>query len=62
MNWIQRRSRLYACYVILYPSLLIPDFLVSSEPLITQEELAEVRDFYAADWEACRAYAQQHKP
>ncbi len=61
MNWIQRRSRLYACYVILYPSLLIPDFLVSSEPLITQEELAEVRDFYAADWEACRAYAQQRK-
>lgn len=57
VNWLQRRSRLFACYAILYPAKLIPGFLLSSKPLIGPEELAKVRDYYAADWQACHDYA-----
>lgn len=59
VNWLQRRSRLYACYAILYPAKLIPNFLISKKPLISAEELEKVRNFYADDWQACLRYSER---
>jgi hypothetical protein len=59
LHWIQRRSRMLACYSILYPALLLPESWLAPDPLILPEELEKVRDFYQEDWERCRAYAAQ---
>ena len=59
--WLQRRSRMLACYAILYPSLLLPESWVSPEPLIPKTELDKVRAYFQEDWERCRAYAEAHK-
>jgi len=53
LNWMQRRSRLFACYAVLYAALLLPDALLESEPLIPDEALEKVRRFYADDWNKC---------
>jgi hypothetical protein len=60
--WIQRRSRLWACYLILYPSLLLPNSWFSSEPLIDPEELNAVKDYFSDDWKAVQQWAAQHNP
>ena len=58
--WLQRRSRMLACYTILYPSLLLPESWISPEPLISKAELEKVRQYFQADWDRCRAYAGLH--
>lgn len=60
LRWLQRRSQLLLSYLILYPAKLIPEAWVSKEPLIPQEELNKVRDYYAEEWDKCKAYAQAH--
>lgn len=60
LRWLQRRSQLLASYLILYPSKLIPESWVSQEPLISQEDLDKVRDYYAEEWEKCKVYARAH--
>jgi len=60
--WVQRRSRLWACYLILYPSLLLPSSWFSSEPLIDPEELKAVKDYFADDWTAVQQWAAHHNP
>lgn len=57
--WLRRRSRMLACYIILYAALLIPGFLISKKPLIDPEELDRVKKFYASDWEKCADYAKR---
>ena len=57
IRWVQKRSRLLACYAILYSALLVPDAFLANEALISDESLEKVRRFYAADWEQCRNYA-----
>jgi len=58
LYWLQRRSRLLISYLILYPSLLIPSFMVSKKKLIPDNQLKEIKDFYLDDWEQCREYSK----
>ena len=57
VNWFQRRSRLLACYAILYPALLVPESWVSKEPLIPEERHARIREVFEEDWQKCLEYA-----
>jgi hypothetical protein len=60
LHWLQRRGRLLACYAILYPALLLPERLISKEPLIEPEELEKVKAYFEEDWARCKAYAAQN--
>ena len=57
LHWLQVRSRLLTCHAVLGLARLLPSSFVDDTPLIMPEELFRVRDFYAEDWEACRAFA-----
>lgn len=61
-HWIQRRSRLLACYAILYPAALLPESWFSEEPLIPPGELTKIRAAYEDDWQRIQHYASQHNP
>jgi hypothetical protein len=56
VHWLQRRSRLLACYLILYPAALVPAAWIEREPLIAPETLAKIQDFFAEDWQLCQEY------
>ena len=58
LYWLQRRSRLLISYLVLYPSLLIPAFLVSKKNLIPDDQLEEIKDYYRDDWEKCLEYSK----
>lgn len=58
INWFQRRSRLLACYLILYPALLVPKSWVTKEPLIPEARMKQIREAFDADWQKCLAYAK----
>lgn len=60
LHWLQRRGRLYTCYAILYPALLIPESWVSKAPLIDPAELKKVRDYFEEDWKRCQEYAKKN--
>ncbi|MFY0606011.1 MAG: sulfotransferase domain-containing protein [Cyclobacteriaceae bacterium] len=58
-HWLLYRP-VWLCYhLILYVSLLIPDFLVSNEPLIPQESLDQVRKEFDEDWKAMKAKSKE---
>lgn len=46
-------------YKILYLAKLIPRTFFSNKPLIPENELEKVRDYYKKDWELCLAYAEK---
>jgi len=60
-RWLQRRTRLLGCYLILYAALLIPDRWVNQDPLIDPAELEKVRRYFDADWQALKDYADAMK-
>jgi hypothetical protein len=60
LHWLQRRGRLYLCYAILYPSLLLPARFFDDSPLIDPEELNEVREYFEEDWQRCQEYARRN--
>ena len=60
VRWLQRRSRLLICYLILYPAMLFPEDWFSNEPLIDPEELEKVRIRFADDWQAVHDYARKN--
>ena len=43
-------------YFVLYSALLIPGKWIGNEDLIKPEELEQIRDYTADDWEACVNY------
>lgn len=51
-KWIRRRPRMWMCYIVLYSAYLIPNALISKQPLITKEALDKIDRFYANDWES----------
>lgn len=62
INRVQRRLRLWSCYLILGASGLVPSRLAGKDPLIPSSVLERVRDVYAPDWESAKSYAQAHNP
>lgn len=59
INWFQRRFRLLACYLILYPALLVPASWVSEEPLISNDQLKSIQKAFEQDWQKCLTYAKE---
>lgn len=59
-TWIRRRSRMLICYIILYSSLLIPNFFISKKPLIKKDSLEKIKNYFAEDWAQCAEYAKSH--
>jgi len=60
--WLQVRTRLLTVHLVLGAARLVPAGLVDKGPLIPPEELRRIREFYADDWEDCRAFAAQKSP
>lgn len=46
-------------YTALYLAKLIPDRLLSDEPILSQTYLEEIRDKYKDDWQRCLQYANE---
>lgn len=57
---LQRWKKMLPRYFVLYSSLLIPEHWIDEQPLIPDEELQRVREFYAEDWKKCREYAAKN--
>ena len=58
-HWIARRSKMLACYSILYPALLVPDKWLNTKSLISSEELEAVRKLYEQDWGSCKEFSKK---
>jgi hypothetical protein len=56
-RWLVRRSQLLRSYALLYPVGYLPQGWLNNAPLVNEAELAAVREAYAADWQACLAWA-----
>ncbi len=59
-HWLQRRSKMLACYATMYTSNLLPETLIGTEPLIPKVELQNVADFFAKDWQRLHDYASKN--
>ncbi len=59
---IQRWLRMIPRYIVLYAARLVPENMVSDEPLIPQHRLNQIAEDYQEDWEKCREYARKNNP
>lgn len=62
LRWLRVRSRRLAWHAGVALGRVAPERILSSDPLLTEEQLARTRAFYEADWEACVDYARRHNP
>lgn len=60
VHYIRFRSRWLLLHLVLYAARIMPGRWAGDQPLIPQEQLARVRDFYARDWEKCQEFAREH--
>ena len=60
VHYIRFRSRWLLLHLFLYAAEVMPRSWAGGRPLIPSEELAKVRDFYAEDWEQCKAFAEKY--
>lgn len=59
-KWLDFRSRWLVCHLLLLVGKMIPEKYVTKDPVIKKEELDEVREFYADDWQKCKEFARKH--
>lgn len=62
LRWLRVRSRRLAWHAGVALGRVAPERILSSDPLLTDEQLSRVRAFYEADWQACVDYARRHNP
>jgi len=62
LRWLRVRSRRLAWHAGVALGRVAPERILSSDPLLTEEQLARARAFYEADWQACVDYARRHNP
>lgn len=62
IRFLHRLSRQALQYSLLYGALLVPEGLVSKEPLIPEEQLKRIREKFTEDWERCKDYARKNNP
>ena len=62
LRWLRLRGRRLAWHAGVTLGRVAPERILSADPLLTEEQLARVRTFYEADWEACVDYARRHHP
>ncbi len=56
-RFFQRLGQMIPRYMILYMAWTVPGFMLSKDPLIPEDELQKIREFYAGDWEQVVDYA-----
>ncbi|MYH08919.1 MAG: hypothetical protein F4143_01900 [Gemmatimonadales bacterium] len=61
-RWLRVRSRRLAWHAGVALGRVVPERILSPEPLLTEAQLARARAFYETDWEACVDYARRHNP
>jgi len=59
---IRRFYNKFVRYASLYIAKLIPNKWMGAEPLIPEEELKRIREFYGDDWEKVKEYAHNNNP
>ena len=59
--WRRTRHRFVLWFTGIFMRLVrfAPDSWLDDEPLMRDEDLARVKDFYADDWAACQAYVDE---
>jgi hypothetical protein len=57
-NFIRYRALLWSSAIFMRFANLAPERWLSDEPLIRDERLKQVREFYADDWQACIEYVE----
>lgn len=57
LHFLNRCVRGPLRYAVLYTAKALPDSFFSKEPLISKEELEEVRVFFEKDWKEVKSYA-----
>ena len=62
LRWLRVRGRRFAWHAGVTLGRVAPERLLSSDPLLTDQQLARTRAFYEADWQACVDYARRHNP
>lgn len=62
LRWLRVRSRRLAWHAGVALGRVAPERILSSDPLLTDQQLARVRAFYEADWQACVDYARRYNP
>ena len=62
VRWLRVRSRRLAWHAGVALGQVVPERILSSDPLLTEAQLVGVRAFYEVDWEACVDYARRHNP
>ena len=62
LRWLRVRTRRLAWHAGVTCGRVAPEWILSSDPLFTEEQLECVRAFYESDWEACVDYARRHNP
>ena len=56
-GWLQWRRIQLTSYAIMYPARFLPDAWFDDVELIPQAQLDKIRQYFAEDWQQCRAYA-----
>lgn len=61
-HWLFYRPYWALFHLIMYAANLVPDRMVSDQPLIDPSLLEQVRGMYTTDWEQVRQYAEENNP
>lgn len=56
---LQRYYKMFFRYLVLYTAFLMPESWGGEGPLIPEEQLKRIRDYYETDWQKCVEYADQ---
>ncbi len=56
-RWVRHRINWLIYHFILYAASLIPAKIIKDKTLILNDEMKNVKDFYAEDWKKCKQYA-----
>ncbi len=59
MNFIRYRALLWSSALFMRFANLAPQSWLSDEPLIREERLQQVKEYYADDWQQCINYVEQ---
>lgn len=58
----ERRFRKVVCHLVMYFHFLFPKDTSPDVPLIAAEDLEQIKNAYAADWQQCLDYAAENNP
>lgn len=59
VNFLRYRALLWSSALFMRFAKVVPEGWLSEEPLIRDDRLQQVREYYADDWQQCLAYVEQ---